>query len=358
MSDPASPARRLAAVMFLDMAGYSALMSKSESEALDCVKELELLLRAEIPSAGGRLVKFMGDGSMAEFQTAGAAVACARKIQERIAARNAEAAPKRRFNVRIGLHLGELVEEKGDLFGDAVNIAARIEPLADPGGIAMSGAIHAQIENQSPPAGVFLPPKRLKNIPEKMRIFLVPPPGKSRLWALRKRGMPGPIAPALVAAALALAGGWLYRRAHPGPVRIALLYINAAPDAPSQQMARAIDEQLSSQVAAAPGFQWVHRNGILDLFTQEGLTDLSQIENLERKACAVARKGGLEYSLVGRLASAKAGRWRLESKIICTKLLSVVGSFESEGPDAAGLARDQLRQLRQWANGYHLLASP
>src|SRR5207244_3315593 len=132
--------RRLAAVMFLDMVGYSALMSRSESQAMTCVKDLEAILRAEVSAAGGRLVKLMGDGSMAEFPTGGAAVACARRIQEVVAARKA-ANPDCPFDVRIGLHLGEVSDEGGDLFGDAVNIAARIQPLADPGGIAMSGTV-------------------------------------------------------------------------------------------------------------------------------------------------------------------------------------------------------------------------
>lgn len=167
--------RRLAAVMFLDMVGYSAMMSKDEERALVCVGELEKLLRAEVPKFGGRVVKFMGDGSMAEFPTALSAVRCSQAILEGVESNNAWVPAANRYSVRIGLHLGELVDRQDDIFSNAVNVAARIQPLADPGGIAMSSFIYSQVENQLDLKGIYLPPQKLKNIPEKMRIFLVEP---------------------------------------------------------------------------------------------------------------------------------------------------------------------------------------
>jgi adenylate cyclase len=167
--------RRLAAIMFLDMVGYSAMMSKDEARALACVGELEKLLRAEIPRYGGRLVKFLGDGSMAEFPTALASVTCSQSVLSSIEANNAWVAPENRYAVRIGLHLGELVDVQDDIFSDTVNVAARIQPLADPGGIAMSSFLYSQVKNQLNLKGTYLPPQKLKNIPEKIRIFLVHP---------------------------------------------------------------------------------------------------------------------------------------------------------------------------------------
>ncbi|MBI2812981.1 MAG: adenylate/guanylate cyclase domain-containing protein [Opitutae bacterium] len=167
--------RRLAAIMFLDMVGYSAMMSKDEARALACVGELEKLLRAEIPRHGGRLVKFLGDGSMAEFPTALSSVTCSLNVLSAIEANNAWIAPENRYAVRIGLHLGELVDVQDDIFSDTVNVAARIQPLADPGGIAMSSFLYSQIKNQLNLKGTYLPPQKLKNIPEKIRIFLVHP---------------------------------------------------------------------------------------------------------------------------------------------------------------------------------------
>ncbi len=167
--------RRLAAIMFLDMVGYSAMMAKDEARALACVGELEKLLRAEIPRYGGRLVKFLGDGSMAEFPTALSSVTCSQSVLSAIEANNAWVAPANRYAVRIGLHLGELVDVQDDIFSDTVNVAARIQPLADPGGIAMSSFLYSQIKNQLNLKGTYLPPQKLKNIPEKIRIFLVHP---------------------------------------------------------------------------------------------------------------------------------------------------------------------------------------
>lgn len=169
------PNRRLAAVMFLDMCGYSAMMAKDEARALACVGELEKLLRAEIPRHGGRLVKFLGDGSMAEFPTALSAVTCSQNVLAAIEANNAWVAPANRYAVRIGLNLGELVDVSEDIFSDTVNVAARVQPLADPGGIAMTSLIYLQVKNQLNLKGTYLPPQKLKNIPDKIRIFLVPP---------------------------------------------------------------------------------------------------------------------------------------------------------------------------------------
>ncbi|MDB6113825.1 MAG: hypothetical protein JWQ83_1655 [Lacunisphaera sp.] len=171
------PNRRLAAVMFLDMVGYSAMMSKDEARALACVGELEKLLRAEVPRAGGRLVKFLGDGSMAEFPTALAAVRCSQNVLAAVESNNAWVPAHHRYAVRIGLHLGELVDVQDDIFSDTVNVAARVQPLADPGGIALTSFIYSQVKNQVDLKGTYLPPVKLKNIPEKIRIFLVEPPG-------------------------------------------------------------------------------------------------------------------------------------------------------------------------------------
>ncbi|HKB56588.1 MAG TPA: adenylate/guanylate cyclase domain-containing protein [Lacunisphaera sp.] len=205
------PNRRLAAVMFLDMVGYSAMMSKDEARALACVGELEKLLRAEVPRAGGRLVKFLGDGSMAEFPTALSAVRCSQSVLSAVESNNAWVPAEKRYSVRIGLHLGELVDRADDIFSNAVNVAARIQPLADPGGIAMSSFIYSQIENQLDLKGVYLPPQKLKNIPEKMRIFLVEPAaGVTTGRAIRRhRALATKAVVNVVVAVLVVLGLWL-----------------------------------------------------------------------------------------------------------------------------------------------------
>lgn len=205
------PNRRLAAVMFLDMVGYSAMMSRDETRALVCVGELEKLLRAEVPKFGGRVVKFMGDGSMAEFPTALSAVRCSQSVLEGVGSNNAWVPAPQRYNVRIGLHLGELVDREDDIFSNAVNVAARIQPLADPGGIAMSSFIYSQIENQLKLEGTYLPPQKLKNIPEKMRIFLVNPTGGEPTKRAIKRHQQFAVK-ATVGVVVLLVAGWIVYR--------------------------------------------------------------------------------------------------------------------------------------------------
>ena len=204
-SPATQPNRRLAAVMFLDMVGYSAMMAGDEERALACVAELEKLLRAEVPKFGGRVVKFLGDGSMMEFPTALAAVRASQSILQDVESNNAWVPAEKRYSVRIGLHLGELVDRADDIFSNAVNVAARIQPLADPGGIAMSSFIYSQIENQLDLKGVYLPPQKLKNIPEKMRIFLVEPVGGDVTGRAIRRHKPFATKVAIAAAAVVVA---------------------------------------------------------------------------------------------------------------------------------------------------------
>jgi adenylate cyclase len=202
------PNRRLAAVMFLDMVGYSAMMSKDEARALACVGELEKLLRAEVPKFGGRLVKFLGDGSMAEFPTALSAVRCSQSVLSAVESNNAWVPLANRYAVRIGLHLGELVDVQDDIFSDTVNVAARVQPLADPGGIALTSFIYSQIKNQLELKGTYLPPVKLKNIPEKIRIFLVEPAGGEPTSRAMRRHRELAVK-ALVIIAVVLVVGWL-----------------------------------------------------------------------------------------------------------------------------------------------------
>jgi class 3 adenylate cyclase len=116
-----------------------------------------------------------------------------------------------RYSVRIGLHLGELVDRQDDIFSNAVNVAARIQPLADPGGIAMSSFIYSQVENQLDLKGTYLPPQKLKNIPEKMRIFLVDPVGGDAAGRALRRHKPLAIKIATVAlVVIALAASAYY----------------------------------------------------------------------------------------------------------------------------------------------------
>src|SRR2546428_3201889 len=140
--------RKLAAIMFTDMVGYSALTQRDEKLALELLEEHHRLLRPIFPKFGGREIKSTGDGFLVEFASALEAAQCAIEMQRALVQHNAAAAPERRFHIRIGVHLGDVVLREADVYGDGVNIAARIEPLAEAGGICLSHPVVDQIANK------------------------------------------------------------------------------------------------------------------------------------------------------------------------------------------------------------------
>src|ERR1700753_29107 len=136
------PERRLAAVIAADMVGYSRLMEGDETGTLARLKAHRIeLIDPAITKNRGRIIKTTGDGMLVEFQSVVDAVVCATEIQRRMMRRNADVAPARWIQFRIGITLGDVIVEDADIFGEGVNIAARLETLAEPGGICVSAAV-------------------------------------------------------------------------------------------------------------------------------------------------------------------------------------------------------------------------
>lgn len=182
MDDNLKEHRILAAIMFTDMVGYSALAQKNEALALELLEEHRRLLRPIFSTHGGREIETVGDAFFVEFVNALDAVRCAIEIQSTLRARNAAVTQDRAIRIRIGLHLGDVVHMDGRVHGDGVNIAARIEPLAEPGGICMSEDVAHQIQNKIDLRLVRLGRGELKNIQGQVNIFRVLLPGeKGRL---------------------------------------------------------------------------------------------------------------------------------------------------------------------------------
>ena len=140
--------RRLAAIMFTDMVGYSALTQKNEALALELLEVHHKLLRRIFPAYGGKEIKTIGDAFLVEFSSALEATRCAIEVQKTLVQHNAVAPPKKRIQIRIGIHIGDVVHEDNDVLGDGVNIASRIEPLAHSGGICVSEDVVRQIRNK------------------------------------------------------------------------------------------------------------------------------------------------------------------------------------------------------------------
>jgi adenylate cyclase len=141
--------RRLAAILAADVAGYSGLMGVDEVGTRSRFNaDLRELVEPATASHGGRIVKTLGDGLLAEFASVVDAVRCAVAIQKGIAERNAVLPDDRRMRFRIGINLGDVIVEGGDIHGDGVNIAARLEALANPGGIAVSRTVHEHVRGK------------------------------------------------------------------------------------------------------------------------------------------------------------------------------------------------------------------
>ncbi len=179
--------RKLAAIMFTDMVGYSALAQRNEALALQLLEEHRGLLRGLFPKHQGTEIKTTGDGFLVEFASALAAVRCAIEMQRALATRNVASAVERQLQVRIGIHVGDVVHHEGDVLGDGVNIAARIEPLAGPGGICISVDVERQIRNAIETSLVKLGPTELKNIQLPMELFrVVLPWEKEEAWSVER----------------------------------------------------------------------------------------------------------------------------------------------------------------------------
>lgn len=164
--------RRLAAVLAADVAGYSRLMGLDEERTLANLKSLrKTLLDPSIAAHRGRIVKTTGDGMLVEFASAVDAARCAAEVQRGMAAQNIDVARHKRIEFRIGVHVGDIIVDENDIFGDSVNIAARLEGLAEPGGICISDDAHRQIRGKVDLALEDMGPQTLKNIAEPMRAW-------------------------------------------------------------------------------------------------------------------------------------------------------------------------------------------
>ena len=167
--------RQLAAIMFTDIVGYTALMGKDSSKALNLIQVSKEIQKPLVEKHNGKWLKEMGDGALAQFNTALDAVNCSIEIQK-------SAHAKLDAKLRIGIHLGDVTVEKDEVFGDGVNVAARIEAVTDPGGIYISDSVHNAVRGQSEVQSEYLGEMELKNVDYLVKIF-----------ALKGEGLPVPV---------------------------------------------------------------------------------------------------------------------------------------------------------------------
>jgi class 3 adenylate cyclase len=183
--------RRLAAILAADVASYSRLMGADEEGRHERLQvHRRELVEPKISEHSGRVVKNTGDGMLAEFPSVVAAVRCAVELQRAMIDREAGTPEDRRIRFRIGINLGDVIVEYGDIFGDGVNVAARLEALADPSGICISRMVHDQIRDKLPYAFEHLCEQSVKNIARPVRVFALRPEAVASLPS--PSGAPGP----------------------------------------------------------------------------------------------------------------------------------------------------------------------
>src|SRR5215831_12512796 len=188
--------RRLAAILVADIAGYSRLMAEDEAATVTAIKGHQAVVLPLVEAYGGRIQDTAGDGILAEFRSVLQAVECAVAIQNTMAERNAKVPLSRQMRFRIGVNFGDVMSDGARVYGDGLNIAARIQALAEPGGICVTALVREEVGARTSLAFADLGDQSLKNIPRPVRVFRVrldgqgepgttphaTPPGAMRAW--------------------------------------------------------------------------------------------------------------------------------------------------------------------------------
>ncbi|MDA4124070.1 MAG: hypothetical protein OK438_01275 [Thaumarchaeota archaeon] len=257
--------RRLAAIMFTDLVGYTALAQSDESLALKLLDGHRDLIRPLFPKHSGREVKTVGDAFLVEFDSALDATECAVEIQKRLYEYNQSA--KDRVLVRIGIHLGDVIHREGDVYGDAVNIASRIEPLASGGGICISEQVYYQVRNKVPYKLVKLELRELKNVAFPIETFKVELP-----WDEEKP-----------AQAMQLDSN-----------RIAVLpFVNMSPDPNDEYFADGLTEELITRLYDVKGLEVIARTSVMNYKKKEkNITQIGKELNVGSIIEGSVRKAG------------------------------------------------------------------
>lgn len=232
--------RRLAAIVFVDMAGFTAVANRNEQLALELLEELRALLRPIVQQFQGTEIKSLGDGFLLEFSSTSVAVNCALHAQSVLEERNSRTPSERRIQVRIGVHLGDIEHQDGDVLGNDVNIAQRVQSLARPGEVWFTEPVYQQVRNQVPKRIYSAGAKPLKHISRPLRLYCVPQAGKWRaftLWVSRVEGLRWLLAAFTVLAVAAFGLGVAMQGRFKGtpPVQLAVLPFETIPDDPENR---------------------------------------------------------------------------------------------------------------------------
>jgi class 3 adenylate cyclase len=261
-------ARRLAAILSADVVGYSRLMAEDERETLRALKAYQEVTGALVRQHHGRVVDSPGDNLLAELPSALDALEAALEMQREIAARNATVPADRRMQYRIGVHLGDVMVDGDRIYGDGVNIAARLQALAEPGGSCVSGAVHEQVGKKLAVSYGDLGMQSLKNLPEPVHVFSIRTEGVAAPARVRPRVMRPLVAVAgVLALAAAIFAAWrlLPLGASPGPIRsVAVLPLeNLSGDPEQEYFADGMTETLIGDLGRIGALKVISRTSVM-----------------------------------------------------------------------------------------------
>jgi len=289
--------RRLAAILAVDVAGYSRLMGEDEEGTLAALRAVRReLVDPKIAEHRGRIVKTTGDGLLAEFASVVDAVRCAVEVQHEMIARNAAAPAERRIEYRMGINVGDIIIEDGDIFGDGVNIAARLEALAEPGGICLSAAAHEQVRDRLDIAFDDLGEQQVKNITRPVRTYGIALGASSRVALPAATLLPLPDKPSLAV----------------------LPFENMTGDAEQEYFVDGMVEEITTAIARLPWLFVIARNSS---FTYKG-----KPVNVKQ----VAQELGVRYVLEGSVRKA-GNRLRITGQLIDTATGAHVWAYRFDG---------------------------
>jgi len=316
--------RRLAAILAVDVAGYSRLMGEDEEGTLAALRAIRRELGdPKIAEHRGRIVKTTGDGLLVEFASVVDAVRCAVEVQREMAARNDPVPATRRLEFRIGINVGDIIIEAGDIFGDGVNIAARLEALAEPGGICLSAAAHEQVRDRLDIAYEDLGEQQVKNITRPVRTYGVALGASSRAPLPVRAPLPLPDKPSLAV----------------------LPFQNMTGDPEQEYFVDGMVEEVTTAISRLPWLFVIARNSS---FTYKGkAVDVKQ----------VARELGVRYVLEGSVRKS-GNRVRITGQLIDTTTGAHIWAdrfdgalddiFELQDQVASGIAGAIVPKLRQF----------
>jgi len=335
--------RRLAAILAADMVGYSRLMEADESGTLTRLKALRKeLIDPRIDDRNGRIVKTTGDGMLVEFASVADAVQCAVEIQNAMEERNAAVPEDSRILFRVGINLGEIIIEGDDIYGNGVNVAARLEGLAEPGGVCISGSVYEQIESILSLGYEDLGEQQVKNIAKPIHGYAI-------------RGERAPPAPA---------GGKARARGEEpdeqAPSIAVLPFANMSADPEQEFFADGMAEDIITALSKISGLVVIARNST---FTYKGkAVDVRQVSrdlNVRHVLEGSVRKGGNKVRITAQLIDARSGDhvWSARFDRDLDDLFAVQDEITSNVVTALQVRLVEGEQARVWAKSTESLGA-